>query len=250
MSELEGRVVIVTGAARGIGRSVAESLAQHGARIIVADLLADEATEAAEYLGAQGGEAMAVTVNIAEPSSVEQMVAAATEHFGRVDALVNNAGLDAPRGVPWEIDEAHWRRVIDVDLNGAWWCTRAVLPKMMEQRYGRIVFISSIAARQAGSSHTSPAYATAKAGLLGLTIALSAQVESYNVLVNAITPGPTGSTGTPFSDAGREAYVATHPLGFGGAQPIADGVLYLLSPSGDWLSGMVLNISGGEFRGM
>jgi 3-oxoacyl-[acyl-carrier protein] reductase len=120
---------------------------------------------------------------------------------------------------------------------------------MMKQKKGRIVFISSLAARL-GSSRHSPAYATAKAGLVGLTVSLSSQMEEFGVLVNAITPGPTGNTGYPTADEVKQAYLAQQPLGFGGPAPIAEGVLYLLSSAGDWMSGSVLNISGGLFRGL
>ena len=177
MGCLTGRRVIVTGAARGIGCSIAETLLREGARVALADILEDEVQAAAESLSKAGDEAIAVSVNIADVGSTERMVEQVTAKFGGVDALVNNAGLDAPRGRAWDIDETHWRQVLDVNLSGQWWCTKAVLPSMIEQHSGRIVFISSVAARQAGASHTTPAYATAKAGLIGLTIALSAQVS-------------------------------------------------------------------------
>ncbi len=250
MNALDGQIVIVTGAARGIGRCVAETLADEGARVVLADIMADEVEAAATEFVGRGRDAMAAPVDITSPASAQAMVDLCVARFGRVDAVVNNAGLDAPPGLPWEIDEEHWRRVIDVDLSGAWFCTRAILPAMMAQRAGRIVFVSSVTARVAGDGDTSPAYAAAKAGLVGLTIALSAQLEPYGILVNAIAPGPTGSTGEPWSPTGRDAYLARHPLGFGGPQPIADGVRYLLASSGDWLSGVVLNISGGVVRGM
>lgn len=250
MPELVGKTVVVTGAARGIGRCIAVALARDGARVALADILEDEVRAAACELVEHGHDAMSVGVDVADATSAHAMVAAVLERFGRVDALVNNAGIDAPAGLAWEIDEAHWRRILDVDLSGAWWCTQAVLPAMMEQRAGRIVFISSVAARLAGDGDTSPAYATAKAGLIGLTVALSAQLEPHGILVNAIAPGPTGNTGSPYSAAGHQAYRDAHPLGFGGPQPIADGVRYLLADSGDWVSGAVLNISGGLLRGL
>ncbi len=249
MNELEGQVVIVTGAARGVGACIAQTLVREGARVALADILSDHAKAKAEELAGHGGDAIGVPVDIIDGASVEVMVKTVMARFGRVDALVNNAGLDAPPGLPWEIDETHWRRVVDIDLTGAWLCTRALLPALMEQRAGRIVFISSTAARLPGSGDTSPAYAAAKAGLIGLTIALSAQMEPYGILVNAIAAGPTGTTGQPWSTDARRAYLRDHPLGLAGPQPIADAVQYLLSPSGDWLSGTVLNVSGGAVRG-
>jgi NAD(P)-dependent dehydrogenase (short-subunit alcohol dehydrogenase family) len=247
--DLTDKVVVVTGAARGIGRATAGTLARNGAKVVLADLLEDEGEAAAQELRSAGLDALAHPVDVADPASAERLAAAVLGAAGRIDGLVNNAGLDAPLGEAWTTDEAEWRRIMEVDLNGAWWCSRAVLPAMMEQRSGRIVMISSVSAR-IGSGHISPAYSTAKAGLIGMTVGLSAQVEPYGIRVNAITPGPTGDTGRPYSPEGREAYLAEHPLGFGGPQPIADGVLYLLGSSGDWVSGAVLNISGGQQRGI
>ncbi|RWI88947.1 SDR family NAD(P)-dependent oxidoreductase [Mesorhizobium sp.] len=246
--DFSGEVVIVTGSARGIGRAIATRVAQHGAHVVVADILREESEATAGQISAAGFAASAYFVDIGQPTSVNDLMESVLERHGRIDALVNNAGLDAPRGKAWEIDEAHWRHVIEIDLNGAWWCSRAVLPAMVKQKKGRIIFISSLAARL-GSKNHSPAYATAKAGLVGLTVSLSCQVEEFGILVNAITPGPTGNTGYPTADDVKRAYVLQQPLGFGGADPIADGVLYLLGQGGNWISGSVLNISGGLFRG-
>jgi NAD(P)-dependent dehydrogenase (short-subunit alcohol dehydrogenase family) len=175
------------------------------------------------------------------------MIDACIARYGRVDVLVNNAGIDAPPGAAWEIDADHWRRVIDTNLSGAWWCTSAVLEHMRERGSGRIIFISSGSAR-IGDPVISVAYNASKAGLIGLTIALSVHVERFGILVNAIAPGYTG-TGQPLSRAERAAYDAAHPLGIVGPGPIADACVYLASSSGDWISGAVLNVSGGWWRG-
>ena len=233
MTALTGQVVVVTGAARGIGRCIAQTLAAAGAHVVVADILADEAMAVAASIRDEDGAASDHAIDIKNPAAATAMIEAALAAHGRIDALVNNAGLDAPYGNSWETDEAEWRHIIEIDLNGAWWCTRAVIPSMMQRGSGRIVFISSLTAR-VGSANFSPAYGTAKAGLIGLTVALSAQLEAHGILVNAIAPGATGNTGRPYSEAGRAAYLAANPLGFGGAQPVADGVLYLLGSSGDW----------------
>jgi NAD(P)-dependent dehydrogenase (short-subunit alcohol dehydrogenase family) len=249
MKDLADQIVVVTGGAQGIGRSIAEAVAMRGARVIIADIASALGVAVAAEIVAKGGLAEFRTLDITDPQACTTVAGEIMQSFGRVDALVNNAGLDGPRGRAWEIEEDAWRHVIEVDLNGPWWCTRAFLPHMIERRRGRIVFISSIAARIPGIA-VSPAYATSKAGLIGLTVALSAQVEHFGVLVNAIMPGATGNTGYPTPDTEKHAYLDRHPLGFGGTQPIADGVLYLLSSSGDWISGTALNISGGNFRGL
>ena len=171
----------------------------------------------------------------------------ALDRFGRIDLLVNDAGLDAPPGEPWTIGEEHWRRVIDTDLSGAWWCTQAVLPHMMQRNTGRVIFISSGSAR-IGAPEISVAYNAAKAGLVGLTVGLAVHLEPYGILVNAIAPGPTG-TGEPMTAAERANHERQFPLGIVGPQPIADACLYLARSSGDWVSGTVLNVSGGWWRG-
>ncbi|MCD2184765.1 SDR family NAD(P)-dependent oxidoreductase [Rhizobium sp. GN54] len=249
MSPLKEHVIIVTGAARGIGKTIAETVARQGGHVIVTDILTDGAEAVAAGITASGGSATAFTLDITRPEDAEAVAGKILERFGRIDGLVNNAALDAPHGRAWEIGTAEWRHVIEVDLNGAWYCSRAVIPAMRTQRRGRIVFISSIAARL-GSPHLSPAYSTAKAGLIGLTVSLSAQLESDGILVNAITPGPTGNTGAAYSEAGRKAYLDAHPLGFGGPEPIANAVAFLLGPGSGWTSGAVMNVSGGHFRGI
>jgi NAD(P)-dependent dehydrogenase (short-subunit alcohol dehydrogenase family) len=246
---LKGLCTIVTGAAHGIGAEIATLLAGHGARVMLADLDLEGATEVAGRLRHGGGAAEACLVDIADPAAAMSLADETVARFGAVHALVNNAGIDAPECSAWEMDEQHWRRLIDVNLNGGWWCTRAVLAPMMEQGFGKVVFISSLAAR-VGSERYSPAYAAAKAGLLGLTAGLAAQVERFGIRVNAITPGATGTTGTPMADDERADVLARFPLGLVGPAPTAGAVRYLLDASGDWISGAVLNVSGGQLRGI
>lgn len=246
-AQLSGRVAVVTGAAQGIGRCIAESLAEDGASVVVADIQEHGAGEVAEDLRARGWDAMSVAVDIGDPASAGSMIERTLERFGRVDILVNDAGIDAPFGAAWEIGEEHWRRVIDVNLSGQWWCTRAVVPHMMERRAGRIIFISSGSAR-IGQRDISVAYNASKAGLIGLTVGLSVHLEPFGILVNAIAPGPTG-TGQPMSEDERRAHEREYPLGIVGPEPIAEACRYLVRSSGDWISGAVLNVSGGWWRG-
>ncbi len=249
MTGLQGSTALVTGAARGIGAEIARRLVTAGARVMLADI--DQAAVAAlsRKLADEGGEVADTHVDIGSPESARAMVAATIERFGALDSLVNNAGIDAPPGTALDTDEAEWKQIIDVNLNGAWWCIAAALPSMVEQNSGRIVNISSVAARL-GSERYSPAYSAAKAGLLGLTVALAVQLEPHGILVNAITPGATGNTGTPMLPEERVDLERSFPLGTGGPGPVADGVRYLLDSSGDWLSGVVLNVSGGQLRGI
>jgi 3-oxoacyl-[acyl-carrier protein] reductase len=249
MAELTDTVAIVTGAAQGIGERTARTLAKDGATLLLADIQEEKLAGVADSIRReQGTRVESVYVDIAKPLLCEKMVEEALRYFGRVDGLVNVGGIDAPPRKAWEIDENHWRELIEVDLNGPFWCIKAVMPHMMQRRKGRIVTISSITGR-AGSLRYSPAYAAAKAGLIGMTIGLAVQLEEYGILVNAIAPGATGTTGTPTTPEEHDEYIRTMPLGFGGPQPVADAVLYLLRSSGDWVSGAVMNVSGGGWRG-
>ena len=249
MPELTDTVAIITGAAQGIGECIARTLAADGATLLLADIQEAKVAGVAASLRQDGARVESVPVDIADPKLTDAMVSAALRHFGRVDALVNDASIDAPPGLAWEIDEAHWRKLIDVDLSGPWWCIKSVLPHMMERCTGKIVTISSIVARS-GSPRYSPAYVAAKAGLVGLIVGLSVQLERFGILVNGITPGTIGTTGTPMTEEERAAYLATYPLGLGGPQPVADAVRFLLRPSGNWMSGAIMNVSGGRWRGM
>ncbi|RVA16269.1 SDR family NAD(P)-dependent oxidoreductase [Mesorhizobium sp. M7D.F.Ca.US.004.03.1.1] len=242
-----GNVVLLTGAAGGIGRSIAHALL--GAEVSVVAVDRDRARLALLAAAAEslGGRIETLVCDVTNQPAVEATAEAAIATMGRIDALIHCAGKDAPSGRAWEESAEHWRDIIDVDLNAVWWSTRAVLPHMISRGSGRIILISSVAGR-IPTGGASVAYNTAKAGINGLTIALSAQVEGSGVLVNAIAPGPTG-TGTAMTSTERVAYRAMYPLGEGGPEPVARACLYLLGPGGDWVSGSILNVSGGRYRG-
>jgi NAD(P)-dependent dehydrogenase (short-subunit alcohol dehydrogenase family) len=245
---LRGKAVIVTGAAGGIGACISRFFAASGAAVMLADIRAAEAAELAQALHREGHRTASVSVDIVDPESARRMAALTVKEFGAIDVLISCAGIDAPRGRAWELDDQHWRRVIDADLSGSWWCSKAVIPHMIERRSGRIIFIGSVASRR-GSRGTSVAYNAAKAGLNGLTFGLSKQLEPYGILVNTVAPGPTGNTGDPMSEEEIAAENALHPLGLGGPEPVAHACLYLARSSGDWVSGTVLNVSGGRWQG-
>jgi NAD(P)-dependent dehydrogenase (short-subunit alcohol dehydrogenase family) len=247
VAESKKQIVMVAGGAGKIGQCIAETLASLGAHVVVGDVLEEAAIAVSNQVIAAGGSSSHAKMDatcVTDPDGVVQQVV--REH-GRIDALVSNVGINTYQNA-WELDEQHWRDAIDVNLSGAWWCCRAALKPMMKQRNGRIVFISSIVARIPGT-RISPACAAAKAGIIGLTVALSLQMERYGILVNAITAGSTENSGHDIASEIRQC-PSQYPLGFGGPQPIADGVAYLLGPSGKWLSGSILNISGGTFKGI
>jgi len=247
-ARLDDQVAIVTGAAGGIGKCIARHFAAAGATLLLADIKAEEAAVRAREIAAGGGRAASTRVDITDPDSARAMAGVAVRDFGRIDVLVACAGIDAPRGDAWSLDDAHWRKVIDTDLSGAWWCARAVIPPMIAARSGRIVFIGSVAGRR-GSLGTSVAYNAAKAGIAGLTFGLAKQLEPHGILVNAVAPGPTGNTGEPMTEEEKAREAAIYPLGLGGPEPVAHACLYLAGQGGNWVSGTVLNVSGGRWQG-
>lgn len=241
------KTAIVTGAAGGIGRAVARSLGEDGWALLLADLDGEAVRNLGEELNGLGHVVMSSFVDITVPASCRKLAETAITAFGEVTALVHAAGIDAPQGRVWEEGEDHWCKVIDVNLTGAWWCASAILPHMLAQGTGRIILIGSVAAKTQ-SKGTSAAYNAAKAGINGLVIGLSAQLEEHGVLINVVAPGPTG-TGTPMTAAERLDYELLYPLGEGGTTPVVEACRYLLGPGGGWISGAVLNVSGGRLRG-
>jgi NAD(P)-dependent dehydrogenase (short-subunit alcohol dehydrogenase family) len=244
---LKGKVAIITGAAGGIGSSIAEHFAAAEASVMIADIAAEGAARVAERICAEGGSAASTAVDITDSASAKAMVAATVARFGEPDILVHAAAMDAPRGIAWELDDEHWRTIIDTNLSGAFWCAKAVIPGMIARRQGRIIFISSVSAK-VGQLDTTVAYNASKAGLIGLTIGLAKQLEQHNVLVNAVAPGSTG-TGEPMNEREIAEEAALYPLPIVGPAPIAHACLYLAQDSGSWTSGTFLNVSGGRLHG-
>lgn len=244
---LSGKVAMVTGGAQGIGLEIGRALAESGATVILADIQRQKADREARDLRESGSPVFSLFADVADPGAAAAAVSRVFEEHGRLDILVNNAAIDAPPGAAWEEPDDHWQRTLAVNLSGAWWPTKAALGPMLAAKSGKILFISSVAAVK-GSLEVSAAYSAAKAGLHGLTVALATQVEQYGVLVNAILAGPTGNTGNP-TPSERVGDKSRYPLGLVGPSPIVDACLYLASPSGDWSSGAILNVSGGTWKG-
>ena len=245
-TRLDGEVAIVTGAAQGIGRGIANVLAEAGARIVIGDL--QDASATAEEIRAAGGEAVTTVMDTSSPDDARALVDLALKEYGRLDILVNNAGIDAPPGNAWDLPDDEWRRTIDVNLSGVFYCSRAALKPMLEAGKGCIVSLSSQAARQ-GSKGGSPAYNASKAGVLGLMVALSAQVADRGVRVNAVMPGLVESRDFGWTPEEWEANERAYPLGRGKPRDIGEAIRYLVSPASRWVSGMALQIHGGHQTG-
>lgn len=243
------KVAWVTGSSTGIGRAVAVGLAEEGYRVVVHyNASEDEARKVVEEIKSSGGEALLVGGDVSDAGEVARMAGEIEDNFGRVDALVNNAGSLIERRGFSEMTEDLWDRVMDVNLKSVYLCSRAVLPMMKRQGGGRIVNMTSVAARNGGGPG-SAAYATAKAGVSNLTRAMAKELVSENILVNAVAPGVIT---TPFHDRFtppdvRENLLKTIPIGREGTpEETAKAVLFLASSAADYLVGEIIEVNGGQ----
>jgi 3-oxoacyl-[acyl-carrier protein] reductase len=250
MGRLEGRVALVTGASRGIGRATAERFAREGARVCLADLEAGGASEAAASLVDGGMDAFATHMDVTSRTEVQDAVARTIERYGRLDVLVNNAGVTRDSFLHKMADE-DWRQVLNVHLTGAFLCSRAAQRHMVERGYGRIVNVSSTSALgNPGQAN----YSAAKAGLQGFTKTLALELGRFGVTVNAVAPGfiETEMTRTTAARMGVawEDFVAglveDIPVGRGGRpEDVAAAILYFASEEASFVSGQVLYVAGG-----
>jgi 3-oxoacyl-[acyl-carrier protein] reductase len=244
--EMAGRVSVVTGASRGIGRAVALALAERGSDMVLAARQAKLLEEVCAACSQRGVRAQAIALDVADGSSVAAGFKEALEAFGRIDHLVNNAGVTGD-GLLLRMKREEWDRVLATNLSGAFEMTRAVLPSMIRARYGRIVNISSVVALMGNPGQVN--YCAAKAGLIGFTKSLAREVASRQVTVNAVAPGFIDTDMTrALPEEAREKMSGQIPLGrLGTPEDIASGVAFLLGPGAAYITGEVLNISGGLY---
>lgn len=242
----KGKVAVITGASRGIGKSIALALAAQGATIVAVDM--DQAsTEAVVVeLQASGAKALAVVGNVTVADDVERMIEAASEAFGRVDILINNAGITRD-GLLMRMKDDDWDAVLNVNLKGAFLCTRAAFKVMSKQRYGRIINIASIVGQMGNAGQAN--YCASKAGLIGLTKSNAREMAKRNITVNAVAPGFISTAMTDaLSDKVRAELTSQIPMDkLGTADDIANAVVFLASEASGYITGHVLAVNGGMY---
>ncbi|HUC60428.1 MAG TPA: SDR family NAD(P)-dependent oxidoreductase [Alphaproteobacteria bacterium] len=243
--DLEGRVAIVTGGARGIGLACAERLAASGAKLVLWDRDGEALARAATTLG-RGAKIETALVDITDETALGRAAAAAETALGKVDILINNAGITGPNVATWDYPPAEWRQVIEVDLTGAYLCCRALVPGMIRRGYGRIVNVASVAGKEGNPN--APAYSAAKAGLIALTKSLGKELAGKGVIVNCVTPAAAKTDlFAQMTETHIQYMLSKIPMGrFVETGEIAALVAWLASEECSFTTGGVFDISGGR----
>lgn len=241
---LEGKVALVTGGARGIGKAICERLADEGAKLAIVDIMLDVAQATADEFKAKGVDAEAFAANVAKGDEAEATVKAVSERFGGIDILINNAGITRDTLII-RMKESDWDLVMDVNLKGTFNFTKAIFRPMSKRGGGKIVNVASVVGRMGNPGQAN--YSASKAGVIGLTKTSAKEFASRNICVNAIAPGYIQTEMTAvISDAAKEAFMTVTPMKRPGSpQDVANVVFFLCSPDSDYVTGQVINIDGG-----
>jgi 3-oxoacyl-[acyl-carrier protein] reductase len=248
--DMNGRVALVTGSARGIGREIAMKLAEVGADVVVNDIeaAAGSLESAVSDIKALGRQSLAVTADVSSSEDVTRLFTTAYEKFGRIDILVNNAGVTRDN-LALKMSDEEWDTVMNIDLKSAFLCSRAVLRYMIKQRWGRIISIASVVGIIGNAGQVN--YAAAKAGIIGLTRSIAKEVGSRGITVNAIAPGYIQTRMTEQLDEKQTQALLSHiPVGsLGTPRDVAEAVAFLASDEARYITGHVLNVDGGMANG-
>lgn len=244
--ELKGQVVMVTGGARGIGCAIAESLAKKGANLVIADVSADSAGEAARELAVFGGRTLALKLDVSKAEDVARAFEDIMKEFGRIDVLVNNAGITRD-GLILRMREEDWDAVININLKGVFLCSKEAVKIMMKQKYGRVINIASVVAFMGNPGQAN--YSASKAGIIGFTKTIAREYASRGVTVNAVAPGFISTAMTDaLSETVRQEMLKSIPIGkFGTVEDVANAVVFFASPDSGYITGQVVHVNGGMY---
>lgn len=244
---LTDKVAIITGASRGIGRSIAKTLAENGASLVIVGTNLELLNEVCSDVRKQGGECLVIVGDVTKPETAEKVSEKTVARYGKIDILVNNAGINM-RSSTMDIDLKDWHHVIDVNLNGNLYFSKAVLPHMIEKKSGKIVNVSSTTAKS-GHKNAAPSYGASKAGVDYLTRHLALEMASHNINVNGVSPGPIETDMIKqWTDDYFKKVVSSVPLQrLGTPQNVADAVLFLASHMSDFITGETINVNGGTY---
>jgi len=248
MSELSGRIAIVTGSGKGIGHRIALELAARGATVVTNDVTGCCADDTLEEIRQMGGDGLAITADVSDAAQVEDLVKTVLDTYGQIDILVNNAGTTRDNLIV-RMDEDDWDLILRVNLKSAWLCSKAVIRPMMRKKYGRIVNISSASGIMGQAGQTN--YSASKAGMLGMTRALAREVASRGITVNAVAPGfvQTALVEKMPQDI-LEELTRLIPVGrTGQVEDVAYAVAFLASDRASYITGQVLSVDGGLVMG-
>ncbi len=248
---MKGKVAVITGGARGIGKATARRMTAEGASIAILDVLAEEADQTAKELQANGGKALGIRVDVTRKDEVNKAVNQVLHHFGRVDILVNNAGVVRPALLE-DVQDEDWDKVVGVNFKGTFFCTRAVLPAMKKNRYGKIVNIGS---RASLGKELRTVYGATKAGLIGMTRTWALELAQHNINVNYVGPGPIATelftSANPMDSPRTKAIIEGIPLKrMGQPEDVANLVTFLASDESSFITGQAIFICGGLTVGL
>ncbi len=241
---LNGQVALVTGSGRGIGKAIAMALAKDGADLAISDIDLDSASQTADEIKGLGRDAIAIKADVSNSAGVEEMFKSIIDKFGKIDILINNAGITRD-GLLIRMKDEDWNLVLKINLDGAFYCSRAAGKLMMKQRSGRIVNIASIVGVMGNAGQVN--YSASKAGLIGLTKSSARELASRGVTVNAIAPGFIDTAMTQaLNDKVKEKLMEQIPMGrLGTADDIANSIRFLVAPEASYITGQVIHVNGG-----
>lgn len=244
--EFKGQAVMVTGGARGIGKAIAENLARKGANLAIADISLDSADETAKEIAAYGVKTIAVKLDVSKSGEVAKAFENIFKEFGRLDILINNAGITRDSLI-LRMKEEDWDSVIDINLKGVFLCTKEAIKVMVKQRYGRIINIASVVAFMGNPGQVN--YSASKAGIIGFTKTIAREYASRGITVNAVAPGFIATAMTDaLAENVKQDMLKSIPIGkFGSVDDVANAVVFLAFPDNGYITGQVIHVNGGMY---